>query len=98
MLSSAIAGCLETILSKRIIKISRLSFGNLSPSNAQKAWEPVVQVCASFCPQLQDAFTDGLKNRERIKKTLGVFQSLVQATASPNAPIFKQFAEKVKHG
>jgi hypothetical protein len=59
-------------------------------------WEPVLQVCVSFCPQLQEAFADGLKNKERIKKTLGIFQSLVQATANPNAAIFKKFAEKVK--
>ena len=96
MLVSAIAGCLETILSRRITKIPRLSFGNLSPSDAQKVWEPVVQVCVSFCPQLQDAFADGLKNKERIKKTLGIFQSLVQATATSNAVIFKKFAEKAK--
>ncbi|MDD5154504.1 MAG: AIPR family protein [Desulfovibrionales bacterium] len=98
MLSSAIAGCLETILSRRITKISRVSFGNLSPRDAQMTWEPVVEVCASFCPQLMDAFADGLKNKDRIKKTLGIFQSLVQATANPNAPTFKKFAEKVKQG
>lgn len=98
MLVSAIAGCLETILSRRITKIARLSFGRLSPKEAQRVWESVVQVCVSFCPQLQDAFADGLKNKERIKKTLGIFQSLVQATANPNALTFKKFAEKVKHG
>jgi hypothetical protein len=96
MLVSAISGCLETILSRRITRISRLSFGNLSPSESQRVWEPVLQVCVSFCPQLQEAFADGLKNKERIKKTLGIFQSLVQATANPNAAIFKKFAEKVK--
>ncbi len=98
MLVSAIAGCLETILTKRITKISRLSFGVLSPSVAQVTWEPVVQVCVSFCPQLQEAFADGLKNKERIKKTLVIFQSLVQATANPNAGIFRKFAEKVRQG
>jgi hypothetical protein len=98
MLSSAIGSCLETILSKKITKISRLSFGTMSPNDAQKTWGPVVDVCASFCPQLQEAFADGLKNKERIKKTLGVFQSLVQATAIPNAPTFKKFADRVKLG
>lgn len=98
MLASAIAGCLETILSRRITKIPHLSYGRLSPNESQKVWEPVVQVCVSFCPQLQEAFADGLKNKERIKKTLGIFQSLVQATASPNASIFKRFAERVKQG
>jgi hypothetical protein len=97
MLASAIAVCIETILSKKVTKVSCLSFGRLSPTNAQKQWEPVVAVCASFCPQLQEAFADGLKNKERIRKTLGIFQSLVQATAQANAPTFKAFAGKVKH-
>ena len=85
------------ILSKKVTKVSRLSFGRLSPSDAQKQWEQVVAVCASFCPQLQEAFADGLKNKERIRKTLGIFQSLVQATAQANAPTFKAFAGKVKY-
>ena len=96
MLAAAVANCLESILSRKIAKVSRLSFGRLSPLEAQKAWEPVVNVCASFCPQLQDAFADGLKNKERIRKTLGVFQSLVQSIALPNAPTFKTFADKIK--
>jgi len=97
MLAAAIASCIETILSRKVAKVSRLSFGKLSPTDAQKLWEPVVSVCSSFCPQLQEAFADGLKNKERIKKTLGIFQSLVQATAQVNAPTFKAFADKVKH-
>jgi hypothetical protein len=98
MLASAIAACIETILSKKVTKVSRLSFGKVSPMEAQKQWAPVVEVCASFCPQLQEAFADGLKNKERIRKTLGIFQSLVQATAQANAPTFKAFAGKVKQG
>jgi hypothetical protein len=96
MLASAVSACLETILSRRVAKLSRLSFGRLSPDEAQKMWEPVVLVCASFCPQLQDAFADGLKNKERIRKTLGIVQSLVQSTAQPKAATFKAFADKVK--
>jgi hypothetical protein len=98
MLASAVAGCLETILGRKVTKISRLSLGKMTPSEAQETWEPIVSVCASFCPQLLDAFADGLKNRERIRKTLGVFQSLVQSTAMPNAATFKAFGEKVKLG
>ena len=97
MLVSAIAACIETILSRKVAKVTRLSFGRLSPADGQKTWTPVVSVCASFCPQLQEAFTDGLKNKERIAKTLGVFQSLVQATAQPNASTFKAFGNKVKY-
>lgn len=95
MLASAVSGCLETILNRKINKLSRLNFGKLSPSEAVKVWEPIIGVCASFCPQLLDAFSDGLKNRERIKRTLGVFQSLVQATAQANAVTFKTFADRV---
>ncbi len=96
MLAAAMSTCLETILKKRVNKVARLSFGRTSPSESQKLWEPVVAVCASFCPQLQEAFADGLKNKERIKRTLGVFQSLVQATSQANASTFKSFSDRIK--
>ncbi len=96
MLTAAIAGCLETILSRKVTNLSKLSLGRLSPHVAQKAWGPIVTVCSSFCPQLQEAFADGLKNKERIRKTLGIFQSLVKATARANQSTFREFSDKVK--
>lgn len=97
LLVSAIASSLETIVGKRIARITKISFGqNCSPSEAKNYWTPIVSVCASFCSQLEEAFGDGLKSKEKIKKVLTTFQSLVQATASANAGTFKIFTQKVK--
>jgi hypothetical protein len=97
LLTSAIASCLETIVGKRIGKICKASFGNkASPAEAERLWNPIVDVCSAFCPQLEQAFTDGLKNKERIRGVLETFQSLVQATAQVNQPTFKTFGSKVK--
>jgi hypothetical protein len=97
LLLSAIASCLDTILGKRVGKVSKLSFGNkYSPQDVEKYWGSVVMVCSAFCPQLEEAFADGLKNKEKIRKAIETFQSLVQATAQVNAPTFKAFTTKVK--
>ncbi len=97
LLVSAVAACLESILGKQIPKMSRLSFGSTcSPREAEKNWAPILDVVVSFCPQLEEAFSDGLKSKDRIKKALGTFQSLIQATATANASIFNAFAKKVK--
>jgi hypothetical protein len=97
LLVSAIASSIEIILGKRISRITKISFGQgCSPSDAKNSWAPIVSVCASFCSQLEEAFGDGLKSKEKIKKVLTTFQSLVQATATANAVTFKTFAQKVK--
>jgi hypothetical protein len=97
LLVSAIACALETILGRKVARVSKVSFDQKTPpAEAVRLWTPIVSVCTSFCPQLEDAFTDGLKNKERIRKVLTTFQSLVQATASANAATFKAFAGKVR--
>lgn len=97
LLVSAIASSLEIILGKKISRVIKVSFGqNCSPAEAKNIWTPIVSVCASFCSQLEEAFGDGLKSKEKIKKVLTTFQSLVQATAQSNAATFKTFSQKVK--
>lgn len=96
LLVSAISSCLETIIGKRISNVTRISFGKISPAKAETLWAPIVSICAAFCPHLEDGINGGLNNRERIKKALGVFQSLVSATAASNAAAFKAFASKIE--
>lgn len=96
LLVAAIAGSLETLLGRRIVRLTKASFGpKITPVDALRIWEPIVAVCASFCPQLEDAFADGLKNKDRIRKALMTFQSLIQATAGANVTTFKHFATKI---
>lgn len=97
LLVSAIAASMETIMGRKLIRLAKVSFGSkLAPIEAERIWTPIVSVCTSFCPQLEEAFADGLKNKEKIRKALTTFQSLVQATSTANSPTFKVFSAKVK--
>lgn len=96
LLVAAIAASLEIVLARKLVRLSKVSFGPKTPPvDAARIWMPIVAVCTSFCPQLEEAFADGLKNKERIRRALTTFQSPVQATSSANAATFKSFATKV---
>lgn len=97
LLVSAIAASIETIVGRKLIRLAKVSFGpKVSPVEAVKIWDPIVAVCTSFCPQLEEAFADGLNNKEKIRKVLTTFQSLIQATAMANTLTFKAYAAKIK--
>lgn len=97
LLVSAIASSLETILKRKIPKVSHLSFGTkCSPNTAEKIWGPIVEVVAPFSDQLREAFTHGLKNEEKVGRTLQTFQALVQSSATITAPVFKTFSKRVR--
>jgi hypothetical protein len=97
LLVSAIAASIETIMKRKLARLAKASFGSrVPPVDAERIWAPIVSVCTSFCPQLEEAFADGLKNKEKIRRALTTFQSLVQATSTANHATFKAFAAKVK--
>jgi hypothetical protein len=96
LLASAIGGCLETFLNRKIPNVFRLSFGeDCSTKKAQEIWDEIIEATVPFCQQLSDAFTDGLKNMERVQNALKTFQSLVQATSGANTNTYKKFAKLV---
>lgn len=96
LLASAIVGCLEIILNRKIPSVSRISFGGaVSPKQAEKHWETIINVTLPFCTQLNRGLAGGLKNTSTVKEVVGVFRSLVQATAGQNKPIFEEFSSKI---
>jgi hypothetical protein len=96
LLVSAIAACIETFVGRRIPNLFRLAFApSTSPSLAQNYWRDIVMTTVPLCTHLEDAFTDGLKNTERVRKAVETFQGLVQATESSNKKLYKDFANKV---
>jgi len=96
LLSSAIVGCLEIILSRKIPSIYRISFGSsISPKQAESFWSSIIEVTLPFCMQLNRALSGGLKNTTTVKEVLGIFRSLVQATSMQNKPIFDAFSSKI---
>jgi hypothetical protein len=92
LLVAAIAACLETFAGKALPNKFRVSFGAVSPEQAQGYWDPIVSATFPFHSQLAPAVTGGLKNLEEASKAIANFRSMVEATKTPNAAVFHQFA------
>ncbi len=96
LFASALAACIETFMDRRISNLFRLSFGDsCSPRKAQSHWTILVEATSPLCQHLEGAFTDGLKNIERVKNAIDTFQNLVAATSEANAKKYSEFAQKI---
>ncbi|MCK9988332.1 MAG: hypothetical protein AzoDbin1_04804 [Azoarcus sp.] len=99
LLVSAIAKSLEAILGHKIPNVFRLSFGEkVSPCDASRRWLHIVDVTSPFCQQLSEAFSDGLKNMEKVNSAQNTFRSLVQATVGVNKAVFEEFSRTIVIG
>lgn len=99
LLVAAIGSSIEAILGHKITNMFRLSFGDtISPETGQRKWRPIVDATSPFCKQLSEAFSDGLKNMEKVNNAQSTFRSLVQATVMANKTVFEQFAKHVVIG
>jgi hypothetical protein len=97
LLVSAISSCIETISGRHVPNRYRLAFKeNLSPTESEGIWAEIVDVAISFCAKLEDAFTDGLKNTDKVGKAVQTFSELMHATAIPNANVYKKFAARIR--
>lgn len=95
LLVSAISSCLETFVGKKIPNPTRVSFGQkASPHQSSQNWKEVVSIVSPFSQQLLEALNDGLKSNEKAQRAIGIFRSLVQATASANAEAYKKFSKQ----
>lgn len=93
---AATAACLEIVLGKAIPNRFRLSFGTrTAPLKAKQNWDDVVDALLPLSTHLEEAFTYGLQNQERLKKAIATFTSLVEATAAANKPLYQKFAKLV---
>lgn len=96
LLVSAISSCLEVFVAKKVTNAARISFGHkASPRQAMQIWKEVVDIVSPFTQQLLDALNDGLKNADKVQKSIVVFKSLVQATAGANSASYKNFAKQI---
>src|SRR5690606_1776858 len=74
LLVSAIASSLEAIMGHKISNVFRLSFGEgVSPKEGAEIWSKIVEVTSPFCAQLSEAFSDGLKNTEKVNSAQRTF-------------------------
>lgn len=96
LMASAIASSLESILGHKVANRFRLSFGEkMSPARARGHWLAIIEITSPFTAQLSDAFSDGLKNAEKVAAAQKTFRSLVQATAAANSKVLEGFRKVV---
>lgn len=96
---SAMSECLESILGRKIPNYFRLSFGgNVSPVQAEKIWEPIIDICLSFSAQLNPALDDGgLKSITKVRDGISNFAQLIDATEKANKQFYDSFEKKVQN-
>jgi len=94
LLVAAIGACIETIVGHAVADRYTLHFArNVSPAAAHELWQPVVDQLVSWTDTtLADATDQGLKNRERVTKSLNAFSALVGATRSGNPAAMDELA------
>jgi hypothetical protein len=96
LMVSAIASSLGSVLRHKVANRFRLSFGEkMSPSRGKGHWMAIIEVTSPFAQQLSEAFSDGLKNAEKVAVAQKTFRSLVQATAAANSKVFEEFRKVV---
>jgi len=89
LLCGGVGECLETIANCVVTNRFSLHFSNkISPEQAAAVWAPTVSAISSLHTHLEKAFSDGLKNQERIRDTLRAFSQLVASLRAPYASFF----------
>ena len=97
LLVSAVSNCLETILEKAIPNPFRLSFGfGVSPVKAKDHWTRILDLIIPLVPHLENAFTSGIKNSEKVLVAIENFKMLFEATIQSNKRQYSDFARKIK--
>jgi hypothetical protein len=94
LLAAAIGECLETIADRVIPNRFSLDFGkSVSPDTAAELWRPTVEALSSLHSYLDKAFSDGLKNQERVGETITAFSQLVAGLRGPYATFFDKLKD-----
>jgi hypothetical protein len=97
LLTSAIAKCLDTFLGKPIPNPFRVSFGScVSPQQAEKIWEPVVEATVPFCRHLLPAVKKSLNNEDEAKEVIDNFKDVVESVKDNHISRFEKFTEYVQ--
>lgn len=96
LLTSAIAKCLETFLGKPVPNTFRASFNTkVSPEDAEKYWEQIVDVTIPFCKQLLPAVKRSLNSNDEATQAISNFKDFVESAKEYHTPRFQSFAMHV---
>ena len=91
LMASAVGECFETITDRVIPNRFILNFGpRISPDHGVKLWTPTVAALSNLHAHLGAAFSDGLKNAEKVRDVTRSFSQLVASLKGPYEPFFSQ--------
>ena len=93
---TGISASLEVFVCRKIVNKFDLSFGNRSFSDAEVIWKHLVSQLVPLVIHLEEAFTTGLQNQEKLKSAIQKFRSLVKATRMPNLSLYDNFTRKLE--
>lgn len=98
LLTAAIGGSIETILSQAVPDRFLLRFkDNIPPTRASELWLPVVKGVLPFTEQLSGATNLGLKSADKVEQAIGLFESMIEASRESNeSTAFVGFIEQVE--
>lgn len=98
LLLAAIGECLETIAGRSIPNKFNVSFSDsISPEIATQIWKPTVEALSGLHTHLDKAFSDGLKNQERINDILRAFSQLVATLQGPYSTFFSNVRDSITY-
>ncbi|MBD3817744.1 MAG: AIPR family protein [Brevundimonas diminuta] len=96
LLCGAVGECLETITNRVVANRFQLDFSQkISPEEAAKIWAPTVGALSGLHTHLEKAFSDGLKNQEKVRETLRAFSQLVASLRTPYASFFEDVERRL---
>jgi hypothetical protein len=99
LLVDVISRCMETILGKPIPNRFDLHFAkNIGPADAEKLWEPIIDVMLSLSNQLENAFSRSRISVESVSKAVPNFVGVIASLGSIHKTTFEKFATHVKLG
>jgi hypothetical protein len=88
---------LETIVGKPIPNKFDLQFkDNLSPANAMKLWDPILDIILPLAGTLNGAFSKGRVTGEGIQSSIPTFVAIFASIANVQKAVFSAFAKTVR--
>jgi len=96
LFASAIANSLEVILNKKIANNFSIVFcKNLTLESAKYEWKQILNMASAFVSTLNEGLEDGIKNEERIDKSIKTFTTLINAIKTSNKVILNKFSANI---
>lgn len=97
LLIYVIAQCMETIISKAISNKFNLRFKkNISPSDANRYWLPIVDLVLSLSGQLDGAFSRNRITNENLENAVRRFTGVMASLAALHKKTFEDFSSLVE--